>query len=83
MDPIFAPLVMGSIFLVVGGVSFWGRRKLSRMGAMLAAAVDEKTTFNRAYQRRLRYGYVSGLVFLIVGAGILVFGVVRLISNAV
>ncbi|WP_454811414.1 hypothetical protein [Paenarthrobacter nitroguajacolicus] len=38
MDPIFAPLVMGSMFLVVGTVSFWARRKLSRMGAMLAAA---------------------------------------------
>lgn len=82
MHPMFAPLIMGSIFLVTGAVSFWGRSKLSRMGAKLSAAVNENTTYDRAYRRRLRYGYISGLLFLIVGAAILVFGVVRLVISA-
>lgn len=32
---------------------------------------------------KARYGYVSGLILLILGAGTLIFGVIRLISNAV
>ncbi|MET3773597.1 hypothetical protein ABIC98_003262 [Arthrobacter nitrophenolicus] len=75
------PIVFGSISLVIGAISFWGRSRLSHMGAKLSSAVNENINYEEAYRRRLRYGYVSGLIFLSVGAGFLIFGVVNLLTN--
>lgn len=77
---ILGPFIMGSLLLLIGAVSFWGRSRLSRMGQ--TAAVNANTTYERSYQRRLRYGYVSGLIFLVAGAGILIFGVINWAVNA-
>lgn len=82
MIQLYGPLIMGSLLLLLGAVSFWGRYRLSRMGAKLSAAVDANTTYEEAYRRRLRYGYVSGLVFLAAGAGFFVFGVINLVANS-
>lgn len=51
------------------------------MGAKLSAAVYENISYEEAYRRRLRYGYVSGLIFLAVGAGFIIFGVISLVTN--
>lgn len=75
------PFLLGSIFLVIGAISFWGRSRLSRMGAKLSAAVNENISYEEAYRRRLRYGYVSGLIFLAVGAGFIIFGAISLVTN--
>lgn len=82
MNQIFAPIILGSIFLFIGAVSFWGRFRLSRMGAKASTALNANISYDRAYQRRLRYGYISGLIFLVAGAGFLVFGVIGLIVDA-
>lgn len=82
MIQLYGPLIMGSLFLLLGAVSFWGRYSLSRMGAKLTAAVNANITYEQAYRRRLRYGYVSGLIFLAVGAGVFIFGVINLVANA-
>ena len=79
MIQLYGPLIMGSLLLLLGAISFWGRYRLSRMGAKLTASVNANTTYDQAYRRRLRYGYVSGLIFLAAGAGFLIFGVINLV----
>ncbi|MET3369618.1 UNVERIFIED_CONTAM: hypothetical protein ABIE34_002872 [Jeotgalibacillus campisalis] len=81
MNQMLGPFVLGFIFLVIGAVSFWGRSRLSRMGAKLSAAVNENISHEEAYRRRLRYGYVSGIIFLAAGAGFIIFGVISLVTN--
>lgn len=82
MIQLYGPPIMGSLFLLLGAVSLWGRHKLSRMGAKLTAAVNANITYKQAYRRRLRYGYISGFIFLAFGAGFFIYGVINLVANA-
>lgn len=73
---------MGSIFLVFGAISFWGRFRLSRFGAKASAAVNPNNGYDKAYRRRIRYGYISGLVSLLVGGGFFCYGIISFLMQA-
>jgi hypothetical protein len=51
------------------------------MGAKVATAVDANSSYENAYRRRLRYGFISGLIFLAVGAGFFIFGIMSLVVS--
>jgi hypothetical protein len=80
VDQTVLPAILGLIFIVIGGLSFFGRHKLSRFGARASVAVNQDADYDRAYNRRLRYGVVSGLIFLSVGTGFLVYGIIRILG---
>lgn len=82
LNPSIPPIILGSIFLVIGAISFWGRFKLSRFGAKASAAVNPNDGYDKAYDRRIRYGFISGLVFLLVGGGFFCYGVISFLMQA-
>lgn len=76
---VLMPLIFGLILLSMGAVSFFARARLSAFGARASAALSSsEDSYERAYSRRLRYGVVSGFIFMLVGAGFLVAALVGL-----
>lgn len=76
---VLMPLIFGLILLSMGAVSVFARARLSAFGARASAAVSSSEgSYEKAYSRRLRYGLISGLIFMLVGAGFLAAALINL-----
>ena len=78
MDQALYPVIAGALTLTIGAISFWGRFALSRFGAKAASSVNRNISYEKAYQRRVRYGYNSGLILLAIGGILSIYGIAML-----
>lgn len=81
MNASTAPIIFGSILLVMGALSYWGRFKLARLRAKASAAANPGGSYDVAYRRWVRYGSISGIIYLSVGGVFFLSGVIGLLMS--